>query len=133
MYTWSRYPKGQPNYEVSTKGDRRFSAFVAKLSDGRSIEEAYQLDVKGYRSQGNDWRLGKGNPPLRDITPEQLWSEYKALWRSFFDHRPDLFKEIATQAKDKVITDMFAKTDISQARAICELLNEQYNSNETSG
>lgn len=36
-------------YEVSSKGDKRFSAFYARLKDGRTIEEAYQLDVKGYR------------------------------------------------------------------------------------
>jgi hypothetical protein len=41
-------------YEVSTVGDKRFSALVAKLKDGRTIEEAYQLDVKGFRQLGND-------------------------------------------------------------------------------
>lgn len=68
-FQWSR--KSQNGFEVSTaaknlsaeQGDKRFSAFNAKLKDGRSIEEAYQLDVKGYRIDGNDWRLGKGKPP----------------------------------------------------------------------
>jgi hypothetical protein len=29
-------------YEVSSRGDKRFSALYAKLSDGRTIEQAYQ-------------------------------------------------------------------------------------------
>ena len=50
-FTWARY---SPNsYEVSTKGDKRFSALNARLKDGRTIEEAYQLDVKGYRQDVN--------------------------------------------------------------------------------
>lgn len=64
-YTWKRRVNpGEPYYEVSTKGDSRFSALNARLVDGRTIEEAYQLDVKGYRRFGNDWRLGKGKAPL---------------------------------------------------------------------
>lgn len=57
-------------YEVSTQGDRRFSAFVARLRDGRTIEEAYQLDIKGYRSFSDDVKYGKGKLPLflGDIT-----------------------------------------------------------------
>lgn len=45
MYTWKRYG----GYEVSSHGDKRFSAFNAIMSDGRSIECHYQCDVKGVR------------------------------------------------------------------------------------
>src|SRR5690606_2260660 len=34
QFTWSRYG----GYEVSSKGDARFSAFNARMPDGRSIE-----------------------------------------------------------------------------------------------
>nr|DAN43418.1 MAG TPA: hypothetical protein [Caudoviricetes sp.] len=41
MFTHSRYPKtGKNNYEVSSKGDKRFSALYATLRDGRTIEQA---------------------------------------------------------------------------------------------
>lgn len=50
MYTWQRYR----GYEVSSKGDKRFSAFNAILSDGRSIEQHYQCDVKGYNIGGTN-------------------------------------------------------------------------------
>lgn len=76
-FQWKR--KSDNGFEVSSaarnlppeKGDYRFSAFNAKLKDGRTIEQAYQLDVKGYRVDGNDWRLGKGKPPKIGIRFEQ--------------------------------------------------------------
>lgn len=125
-YRWARYPDGQTaNYEVSTAGDKRFSALHATLSDGRTIEEAYQLDVKGYRAEGNNWRLGKSKPPLRKITKERLYQEYKALWAQWAQENPARFAELAEKAKGKVLTDKFASTEVSQARALSELLNER--------
>ena len=122
-YKWSRISDN--NYEVSTKGDKRYSALVAKLEDGRTIEEVYQLDIKGYRKFSNDWKFGKGKKPLRDINEEQLFEEYKNLWKTYFNENPNLLEEISILAKDKVLTDMFAYTGISQARAIAEILNEK--------
>jgi hypothetical protein len=46
-FSWAR--KAENNYEVSSRGDKRFSPLYARLKDGRTIEEAYQLDVKNYR------------------------------------------------------------------------------------
>lgn len=119
----SRYPlQGQDFLECSSQGDRRFSALNARLKDGRSIEEAYQLDVKGYRVQGNDWRLGKGKPPL---APVDLWGAYKALWTTWVDENPAVFADLARLAKNSVLTDRFASSPISQARALAELLSER--------
>ena len=56
LITWSRFG----GYECSSKGDARFSAFRARMPDGRSIEEWYQCDVKGYDPGGTAWRSGKG-------------------------------------------------------------------------
>lgn len=33
---------------------------------------------------------------------------------------------VAAQSKNNTLSDMFASTDISQARALCELLNAGY-------
>jgi hypothetical protein len=124
MYKWSRYSTN--GYEVSSHGDKRFSAFFAYLKDGRNIETAYQLDVKGYRALGDDWELGKGNPPLRALSKDDVWEEYKELWKTYIDENPKIFEDLAELCKDKTLTDKFAATDISQARALCELLNEKY-------
>lgn len=122
-FKWAR--TAENSYEVSTQGDKRFSALFAKLKDGRTIEEAYQLDVKGYRSQGNDWKLGKGKAPLKNISKEQTWSQYKELWNQFLNENPVLEQDLLSKASGKVLTDKFASTDISQARALAELLNER--------
>lgn len=125
-YEWARYaPKGKEGYELSSAGDKRFSALNAKLQDGRTIEEAYQLDVKGYRSQGNDWRLGKGKAPLTPMTKEESYQQYRNLWKQWANENPHLINELAQKSQGKLLTDKFASTDISQARALAEILNER--------
>src|SRR6266436_8671703 len=93
MYRWARI--ANPGYECSTQGDRRFSALHARLSDGRSIEEAYQLDIKGYRARGNNWRLGKGKPPLHRVN---LWQSYLSLWRQWAQENPALMLDLVARA-----------------------------------
>ena len=200
--TWA---KSDPNgYEVSTKGDDRFSALRAKLNDGRTIEEAYQLDVKGYRKgeliedtstlkpgdeitdedgdgfivitdeeyakeggvstdgiptriifkgntqlvvndardavksggiirldtasplykQNKSWKAGKGKAPLIPMTTEESYGRYKNLWKAWSIQNPRQLEDLREQSKGKVLTDKFAKTDVSQARALAEILNE---------
>jgi len=124
MYIWSRRVKrGEPYYEVSSKGDTRYSAIFAKI-DNKSIEEIYQLDIKGYRGEVSHWKEAKGKPP-KNKTVEEAYKEYKKLWEKYFDTYPELLDEIAEKAKDKTITDMFGITPVNQARAICEILNER--------
>jgi len=119
---WARYhPQG---YECSSRGDQRFSALFAKLSDGRTIEQAYQLDVKGYRVEGDDWKLGKGKPAINGKTREELWSEYLGLWRQWVRENPALLTELRMLSVDKVLTDQFATSPINQAHALSDLINE---------
>lgn len=127
--TWAR--TAEDGYEVSTRGDKRFSALNAKLKDGRTIEEAYQLDVKGYRAKSNDWKAGKGKAPLNGMTQEESYEAYKALWRQFLLENPDLKTDLLAKSEGKTLTDMFANTDISQARALSELLEETTQAEET--
>ena len=121
MYSWKRYG----GYEVSSKGDKRFSAFYARLSDGRSIEEAYQLDVKGYRKFGNNPMLGKGKPPLNKNV--DTWKMYLDLWRKWAEENPRLIDELSKLAKPygNILSDRFASTPINQARALACILNER--------
>ena len=122
-FTWKR----TGGYECSSKGDRRFSAFNALMPDGRSIELHYQCDIKGYDPGGYNWKLGKGKPPL-DPTKD-LWAEYFALWEQWALAHPDHMYElgeVALREHNGVISDMFAWTPISQARALAELLNKYW-------
>lgn len=94
------------------------------MPDGRTIEQHYQCDIKGYCPGGTDWRLGKGKPPLD--TSIDLWGAYKALWRVWVRHHAGLFEELRGLALSKggVLSDLFGTTPITQARALAELLNE---------
>lgn len=123
MFRWARRGKG---YECSTKGDKRFSALVAKMKDGRTLEAHYQLDKKGFDPGGTDWKLGKGKPPKN---PElDLWKEYLDLWKEWAEDNPELIEELKqlAAANDYLLTDMFATTTTSQARALAIILNEKY-------
>lgn len=112
-----------PNgYEISSLGDRRFSALFARLSDGRTIEQAYQLDIKGYRRISNDWRIGKGRKPIDPGT--DLWAGYLGLWKQWAIESPRLISELYRLSKGKVLTDGFARTPINQARALAHILEE---------
>ena len=125
--TWSRYAPKDQGYELSSKGDKRFSALNARLSDGRTIEEAYQLDVKGYRNpaiKNQSWRDGKGKAPKVSMSPQQQWEGYKGLWKQWAKENPKLIEELRVASAGKVLTDKFAGTPVSQARALAEILNE---------
>lgn len=122
MFKWGRYTVG--GYEVSTAGDKRFSAFNAKLRDGRSIEAHYQCDVKGYDPKGTNWSIGKGKPPLNKEV--DLWNAYLSLWRQWAQDNPELIEELYNNGSqcNYTLTDRFASTSINQARALATILNE---------
>lgn len=120
---WSRKGKG---YQCSSKGDMRYSAFFARLEDGRSIEQHYNCDIKGYDPGGTNWKLGKGKPP-KDKSID-LWEEYLKLWRRWVELNPHLLEELyhITKLTNNTLTDMFASSENNQARALAYLINEKY-------
>ncbi len=120
MFAWKRYG----GYEVASRGDARFSAFNAIMPDGRSIEQHYQCDVKGYDPGGRNWRLGKGRPPLDPST--DTWQEYLNLWRQWSANNLPLMRELyrATKSTGGILSDRFATTPVNQAHALATVLNE---------
>ena len=121
MYAWKRYG----GYEVSSHGDKRFSAFNAIMPDGRSIECHYQCDIKGYDIGGRNWRLGKGKPPRQKMSHEEIWNKYLKLWEVWADNNPTLIEElkVVLVKYNNVLSDKFASTPVNQARALAEVLN----------
>ena len=82
---------GEPPYlECSSKGDKRFSAFYAKVN-GKSIERLYQAaKIFPDGSTGLTWQEVKkrqkaGSTP---INMEQVSKLYKALWREYLKDNP---------------------------------------------
>lgn len=81
----------EPFLECSSKGDKRFSAFYAKV-DGRSIENIYQgskIFVDGVSGLG--WREAKGKAP---INAEYVRELYSHLWDRYFQENPELYEVI---------------------------------------
>lgn len=131
--------EGVPNYEVSSKGNKKFSALYAILKDGRSIEEAYQLDVKGYREiaekQGykrGDKIPGKGKTFINSMTEEEGYQAYKNLWETYLKENPELAEVLIKQINaGSILTDTFARTVNNQARALAELTKESIANSST--
>lgn len=119
-FTWARTAKDGEGFEISSKAPtalgRSLSAFKAKLSDGRTIEEAYQ-QAKGYPSI----KEGKGKPAKnKDF---DYWGEYLKLWEQWAKENPETLEALREAAKGKTLTDRFASTDNNQARALAAILN----------
>ena len=119
-----RRDKINQTYEVSSVGDKRFSALYARLSDGRTIEEAYQLDIKGFRAITDNWRDAKGKPPNNNKSFEVIYKEYKKLWVQYLRENPSLYYELKARTSGKMITDCFSSTDVNQAKALYEIIAE---------
>lgn len=120
IYDWARFaPNG---YECSTAGDRRFSPLFAQLADGRLIVDAHQVHLTTGAVRGSDWRLGKA--PRARNPPVNVWQSYLSVWRQWAHENPALMLDLGQRARYGILTDQFAVTPISQARALAHLLNE---------
>jgi hypothetical protein len=76
-----------PYLECSSKGDKRFSAFYAKVN-GKSIEDQYQaFKVFENGVTGLTWRQAKGK---RAINQEEAANFYSALWDRYIEENPHL-------------------------------------------
>lgn len=132
---WARYADN--SYEVSSKNDSRFSAMYATFKpgttlfghdvSGRTIESVYQHGVK----QG-DWNTDNNNetgaPKDKSIitgnTEDDSYSQgYLPLWQEWAKQNPELIEELRKLSEGKTLTDQFASTRVSQARALDDILN----------
>lgn len=79
-----------PFLECSSRGDRRFSAFTARIRarGNRSIEELYQAaKILADGRTGLTWRDAKGR---RAINAEECAKLYALLWDEYIAENPDL-------------------------------------------
>ena len=125
-------------YEVSTAGDKRFSALNATFAEGTIIDG---VDVSGktieYVYQNVIKKSGKGKAPAKNsilnldgknLTKEELedfsyHKGYLPLWQEWAKQNPALISELKAKSAGKTLTDKFARTKVSQARALTDILN----------
>lgn len=98
------------------------------MPDGRTIEQWYQCDIKGYEPGGTNWKLGKGKPPRYPYQNDQLWEMYLNLWRLWAIRNIPLMQILREEARknDNLLSDCFDNTHINQARALAIILNEWF-------
>lgn len=110
-----------PFLECSTRGDRRFSAFVASPSslNGKSIEEAYQAaKVFADGSTGLSWRLAKGRKP---INGDEVRALYTRLWCEYIAENPELLHVLQNASG---LSDMFGREgNVCQAAVLWDIRN----------
>jgi hypothetical protein len=139
-----------PNgYEVSNKGDRRFSQYGARLKDGRNIDTAFKQALPALRQEilqretkaeaedvarRQELARKKGQDPAaiqprkiveRAPEPKEVYPVYKALWQEWATENPTQVEELRKQAAGRPLTDQdMRKGAISPARALAEILDE---------
>lgn len=94
-----------PFLECSSRGDRRFSAFYAKVR-GKSIEQWYQEAKDLGDPLANEtltWRERQG---LQAVNQDECHELYAQLWDEYMDANPDLLPVIKAASG---LSDVFGK------------------------
>lgn len=98
---------GKPPFlECSTRGDRRFSAFCARLRrySNRNIEEIYQAaKIFEDGSTNLTWREAKGRCPSNI---EEVKKLYARLWDTYIEENPELLQVLRAASG---LSDMFGQ------------------------
>lgn len=93
MISCHRAPHRVLSYlECSSRGDKRFSAFYARLErwGDRSIEDLYQASkLFDDGSSGLGWRAAKGR---QCVNQEEVRQLYSALWDQYIAENPILLE-----------------------------------------
>ena len=66
---------------------------------------------------------GKFNLSREELEDFSYTEGYLPLWQEWARQNPELMDELRTKAKGKTLTDQFANTRVSQARALADILN----------
>lgn len=132
---WDRYPNGRPNVECSSKGEKEYSAFFARFNPGtmlggvdiggKTIENVYQFIVKASGKglppdERSPFRRGSGDAKTRE---DFLYNEgYLPLWTIWAEQHPAEMERLRELSNGKILTDQFASSGVSQARALHDIL-----------
>ena len=132
---WAR--TAENSYEVSSKGDKRFSALNATFKKGTviegvdvggmTIEDVYQSVIKKSKkgqAPSKDSKLYNESLKTKEEREDFSYTEgYLPLWQEWARQNPELIEELRKKSRGKVLTDQFANTRVSQARALADILN----------
>ena len=106
-------PKSTTAEEWSSKEGWDTSRFEQRVKPQIDKGEAYQMEFE-YIDQSKE--------AMEDFSYRE---GYLPLWQEWARQNPELMEELREKAKDKTLTDRFANTRVSQARALADILNSQ--------
>lgn len=110
-YTWTRkYSEENPGYEVTSRGDRRFSPFFMKWK-----VKSRELTLEDY------WKEF-----IKPLPPEEKVGTAHKVFGDYLTKYMGLFYELAVIGLDRNLTDMF-DVNGGQNLTYCDLLNSYYN------
>ena len=108
-----RLPKSTTAEEWSSKEGWDTSRFEQRVKPQIDKGEAYQMEFE-YIDQSKE--------AMEDFSYRE---GYLPLWQEWARQNPELMEELRENAKGKTLTDRFANTRVSQARALADILNSQ--------
>lgn len=106
-------PKSTTAEEWSSKEGWDTSRFEQRVKPQIDKGEAYQMEFE-YIDQSKE--------AMEDFSYRE---GYLPLWQEWAKQNSELIEELREKAKDKTLTDRFANTRVSQARALADILNSQ--------
>jgi hypothetical protein len=113
----------QPRLECSSRGEKRFSAFYARIQrrGGDTIEAIYQANkVFEDGSTGLHWKAAKGR---QAVNQDECQALYDLLWREYLEEKPELW-DMLLQANG--LQDCFGQEGHAcQADTLWNLRNER--------
>ena len=115
------------NLECSSKGDKRFSAFYARIKKygNRSIEEIYQNSKRDEynRVPGKGKKVKYMFWEGKYYSPKHLSNLYSFLWKIYFEENPSLLEYAS---KFDTFTDMFRGKSINCQADVISYLVKKY-------
>ena len=106
-------PKSTTAEEWSSKEGWDTSRFEQRVKPQIDKGEAYQMEFE---------YIDQSKKAMEDFSYRE---GYLPLWQEWARQNPELMEELREKAKDKTLTDRFANTRVSQARALADILNSQ--------
>ena len=119
-YLLENYLKSNP-LEVSKFENSVLSEYAKDVfgSNYDAAKDNFQSDYASYIKYANLSNLSKEE--LEDFSYTE---GYLPLWKEWAAQNPDLMEELRIKVKGKTLTDRFANTRVSQARALSDILQQ---------
>ena len=120
-YLLENYLKSNPS-EVNKFGNSVLSEYAKDVYKDSydATKDSFQSDYVSYIKSINSANLSK-----EELEDYSYYKGYLPLWQEWARQNPELIEELKEKSKGKVLTDQFANTRVSQARALADILNEK--------